>query len=158
MSNWVINVSPTRYNFYGAVREFGKALPWDFPISQKIEEGDTVYFFLTATGVDGKNESDAKTEKEISKKMIEKILKRFVLKGVISEVKDEDDSDKKYWTDGKRGEDDKKKKHCAIIKITESFYDGEVLSGELEGFQWKPGSSYPISGEEAQEIEDKRKK
>lgn len=148
MANWVINVKPTRYNFLGAVREFGKALPWDFPVSQNIKEDDTVYFYLTSTG----------TGEGISDKMVEKIFKRFVLKGVIIDVKDKDDRDTKYWTDNKRGEDDGTKKHCAIIKISDSFYDGEVTSGELKEFPWNPGATYPISENDAKKIENGRKK
>ena len=142
---WMIYVNPTRYNLFGAVREFCDELPWGF-MTDDFSVGETVYFYLT--GTDGET-----TEHQMSNAMVRKVFKRFAFKGRIKEVLDGiDKRDEKYWTDN---HDKEQGKHYALIEITDYIYDKKILSEDLKEFSWGKTATLEIDLDTVRVIENK---
>lgn len=133
--SWLIKVNATMYNILGGVREFGDKIPWYFEPDEQIEKGDIVFFYLT----------DSKTrEEKHGYSAVDSMFKRFLFKGKIISVSNENLNNNKYWKDDKYWNDYEYRKkiksenHKYVeIKITDVLYDYNIQSNLVDRRIWE---------------------
>lgn len=134
MKTWLIKVNATIYNILGGAREFGEEIPWYFQPDEQIEKGDIVFFYLT----------DSKTRKEkYGYSVVDSMFKRFLFKGEIISVSNENLDNNKYWKDDKYWNDYEYRRKIksenpqyAEIKIIDVLYDYNIQSNSVDKRIW----------------------
>ncbi len=124
MNTWLVMVNATKYNLFGAVRKYGKGIPWFFDgVKGEPQVGDKVLFYLTSS-------KPSKYDEGYGMDIIGSLYKRVVFEGVITEVGaalKKADIDSEYWNKSQAERYRDKCKDLVIIKIVKPLYDDQDM-------------------------------
>lgn len=125
---WLVRVNATKYNLFGAVRNYGDIIPWYFDcVKNKVKENDEVYMYFT--------KSEPNEGRMYSVGNIDDAYMRMVFKGTVIKTNADIEyrnRDSEFWNDKKQ--EKWYNENCSflvLIRIEEFIYDKNILYSNL---------------------------